>query len=638
MTNGTITTCTGDFYDSGGASGAYQNNENFTETFYPSTPGSMIRFAFTSFSTESGYDYLRIYDGINTSATLIGAYNGTTGPGAVTATNAAGALTFNFTSDVSVTPAGWSATISCYSVTDPTVAGFSATPLNPIVDQTVTFSDLSTNLPTSWAWSFSPSTVTYVGGTSSASQNPQVQFSAVGAYTVTLTATNAHGPDSEIKTNYINVTNCTVSTFPWNEGFENGGVIPGCWTQEQVSSSGIFWTFITGNGTGYPAAAHGGTLNACLKDATPADNKTKLITPALNLTSLPSPQLKFWHTQTYWSPDQDQLYVFYKTSLGGTWIQLATYTTSVTAWTQETIPLPAASGDYYIAFEGNAKYGRGVCVDDVQVSSSCDPILPVSVSITASANPVDQGVPVIFTAAPVNGGTTPAYQWKVNEINDGLNEATFTMTPVNGDVIRCVLTSNAGCITGNPAASNMVTMAVNSVPLIRNIGNIPVTGIQCFDAIQTIVVAGNESTFTVQNGESATMIAGENILYYPGSLVEPGGYLHGYISPGGPYCIVPPKTTTAEGNNQTGGNPDRAFFRVYPNPTDGKFTLEFPGDMPPENIRVVIYNMKGDVITSPETADAVKHEFSLSGMPAGIYLIRVISEKNSGTARIIRLK
>lgn len=30
-----------------------------------------------------------------------------------------------------------------------------------------------------------------------------------------------------------------VSTFPWNEGFENAGAIPDCWSQEQVNSSGL---------------------------------------------------------------------------------------------------------------------------------------------------------------------------------------------------------------------------------------------------------------------------------------------------------------------------------------------------------------------------------------------------------------
>lgn len=205
MGNGSATTCAGSFYDSGGPSGNYANYENYTYTFYPGTPGAMIRAVFSAFNVESGYDFLRIYDGINTSAPLIGTYTGTTSPGTVTANNGSGALTFNFTSDYIVTAAGWAAVISCFSTVIPPVAEFTASTLTPVVNQTVSFTDLSTNAPTSWAWSFSPGSVVYVNGTNASSQNPEVQFTATGQYTVTLTASNAGGPDSEIKTDYINV-------------------------------------------------------------------------------------------------------------------------------------------------------------------------------------------------------------------------------------------------------------------------------------------------------------------------------------------------------------------------------------------------------------------------------------------------
>ncbi len=76
MQNGTVTTCMGNFYDSGGPSGSYQNNENFTMTFYPGTAGAMLQFDFTTFSIENesscNYDVLNIYDGENTTATSIG--------------------------------------------------------------------------------------------------------------------------------------------------------------------------------------------------------------------------------------------------------------------------------------------------------------------------------------------------------------------------------------------------------------------------------------------------------------------------------------------------------------------------------------------------------------------------------------
>ncbi len=212
ITNGTITTCPGNFYDSGGLSGEYQSSENFTETFYPSTPGAQIRFEFSAFETESGYDYLRIYDGINTSANLIGTYHGTTGPGVVMATNASGALTFNFTSDGSITKAGWQASISCYNSAQPPVAQFTASATNPAINTTVTLTDQTVNIPTSWSWSISPGTYTYVNSTSSTSQHPQVQFSSIGTYTVSLHVENAYGTDEITKVDYISVITCSYCT------------------------------------------------------------------------------------------------------------------------------------------------------------------------------------------------------------------------------------------------------------------------------------------------------------------------------------------------------------------------------------------------------------------------------------------
>ena len=69
----------------------------------------------------------------------------------------------------------------------------------------VIFTDKSTNSPTGWSWSFNPATVSYVGGTNANSQNPIVQFINPGAYSVTLTTTNAFGNDVHAKTAYIHM-------------------------------------------------------------------------------------------------------------------------------------------------------------------------------------------------------------------------------------------------------------------------------------------------------------------------------------------------------------------------------------------------------------------------------------------------
>ncbi|MEZ5147269.1 MAG: PKD domain-containing protein [Bacteroidales bacterium] len=220
ITNGTVTTCMGNFYDSGGPTGSYSNNETFVETFYPSTSGSMMRFNFSSFSIESGWDYLYIYNGENTSSPLMGTYTGSSSPGTVTASNTSGALTFRFTSDGSVTSSGWIASIECYNTNVPPVADFSASTTTPVINTDVVFTDQSSNIPTSWTWSFSPNTVVYINSTNSSSQNPEVQFTDFGLYSVTLEVSNAYGTDTEVKTDYINVGSCTHCSSSGSTGDE----------------------------------------------------------------------------------------------------------------------------------------------------------------------------------------------------------------------------------------------------------------------------------------------------------------------------------------------------------------------------------------------------------------------------------
>ena len=110
MSNCTANTCSGNFYDSGGIGGNHANNENFTTTIC-SDAGNCVAVNFTAFQLESCCDFLRIYDGPNAGAPLIGTFTGAVSPGLVTSTT--GCLTFVFTSDGSVVNFGWEASISC---------------------------------------------------------------------------------------------------------------------------------------------------------------------------------------------------------------------------------------------------------------------------------------------------------------------------------------------------------------------------------------------------------------------------------------------------------------------------------------------------------------------------------------------
>lgn len=158
----------------------------------------------------------------------------------------------------------------------------------------------------------------------------------------------------------------------------------------------------------------------------------------------------------------------------------------------------------------------------------------------------------------------------------------------------------------------------------------------CFNATQTITAGGTPNTFVVASTGHVTMIAGQNIILLPGTVVQPGGYLHGYIS--NQYCGILTAPITAVKSNQEEVwpvSPDK-LFRVYPNPTSGLFTLEIIGESPEGDLFVEIFNMRGDKVLRSNLFGIGKHELSLSGHPVGIYLVRVISANKFETARIIK--
>jgi hypothetical protein len=107
-----------------------------------------------------------------------------------------------------------------------------------------------------------------------------------------------------------------------------------------------------------------------------------------------------------------------------------------------------------------------VCVSSGTANSNTvdmvvNPLLPVSVTVSESANPVCAETEVTFTATPTNGGANPTYQWYVDGLAvSGATGVSYSYIPTNGDSITVSLTSSEPCATGNPATSEPVTMTV----------------------------------------------------------------------------------------------------------------------------------------------------------------------------------
>ena len=90
-------------------------------------------------------------------------------------------------------------------------------------------------------------------------------------------------------------------------------------------------------------------------------------------------------------------------------------------------------------------------------------------SIVASSTLISSGTSVTFTATPINGGTSPSYQWYKNNNAVGVNSSTYTDAGLsNNDYIYCTLTSSATCSSSpDTAASNGITITV-----LNNLNNV----------------------------------------------------------------------------------------------------------------------------------------------------------------------
>lgn len=413
------------------------------------------------------------------------------------------------------------------------IANFTADNTTPCIGSTVTFTDISSGLPTGWAWTFSPTSITYVGGTSASSQNPQVQFNTVGPYTVTLVATNAIGSDTEIKLNYI--IPMTAAALPLVENFEGATFPPVGWTVVNNDSPSTTWGTAGTKGierraaagnTGSAAGSAGINLFDYGTDTMQVDN---LISRSLTLVGASAPKMRFKRAYKYYNsatnPNNyhDELRVFVSTDCGSTYgtavyykkgVQLATngllnttFTPGVAAdWNEDTVDLSAYIGqNIIIKFEISNKYGNNLYLDDINISNTAAAIASVSIVSSDANNSICSGQSVTFTATPTNGGTTPIYQWQVNGVNAGTNSPTFTTTTLtNGQSVTCIMTSNLPGVAGSPATSNAIVTTVLALPSTPTAtSNSPVCAGSTIN-LNTPTVGGASYAWTGPNGYTST--------------------------------------------------------------------------------------------------------------------------------------
>lgn len=183
--------------------------------------------------------------------------------------------------------------ISGIQPTSAPIANFTANTTSASTSDIITFTDLSTNAPATWLWSFSPSTYTFENGTNANSQNPQVNFYTEGQYTATLVATNTAGSDTETKTNYVTISGCIGFPLPYSEGFESGQFPPSCWTVLDADGDSYNWQQGISGEQSIRTGQHVAFSESFINDIGALTPDNWLITPGFSCTT-DSVVLKFW--------------------------------------------------------------------------------------------------------------------------------------------------------------------------------------------------------------------------------------------------------------------------------------------------------------------------------------------------------
>jgi hypothetical protein len=169
--------------------------------------------------------------------------------------------------------------------------------------------------------------------------------------------------------------------------------------------------------------------------------------------------------------------------------------------------------------------------------------------------------------------------------------------------------------------------------------------IECFNAYDTITVAGGGTLVTIESGASFELIAGKSIRFLPGFWAKPGSFVDAHITSDSTFCdghiggspiVEQPVAKSAVEQPAPGKQtvvPGIKSVKLYPNPNNGRFTISLT------NIgfdaTISVYNVLGSRVYNSSVNNQTDMSVNLPELQKGIYFVKVADQKEQFTKKMI---
>lgn len=329
------------------------------------------------------------------------------------------------------------------------VVAFSATDSSICVGACINFTDLSTNSPTAWSWSFAGAATA-----TSAVQNPtNICYNAPGTYAVTLTATNGNGNGTLTQTTFINVIAPPVA---------NAGIGQTICVGQQATltgSGGVSYVWNPGNITTATATVTPAATTTYTLTATNAGGCTDTAQVTIAVITCVGPVAAFMASDQTICVGDCINFTDQSTGSPTTWSWTFTGAATATSTAQNPSNICYnAPGTYAVSLTVTSGVGNNTLTLNNYITVSAAPV-----ANAGSAQTICAGQQATLTGS---GGT--GYTWNPGN----LSGASVTVTPAATTTYTLTVTDANGCtgtaqvtITVQPCALPVAALSVSDPTL-----------------------------------------------------------------------------------------------------------------------------------------------------------------------------